>query len=92
MNLGGLLILTGFNTALVLLVFRVESKHRRIVAACVLIGLFMVYQYGLGNRAESEAIFALVLAVIFNFVFWVLIGRYNPPRSDDEIKVIGLDD
>lgn len=92
MNLGGLLILTGLNSTLLLLVFRVERKHRKLVAACVLLGLFMIYQFGLGHDAESEAWLALVLALIFNFFFWVLIGRYNPPHSDDEIKVIGLDD
>ena len=92
MNLGGLLILTGLYTALLLLVFRVEAKHRRIVTLSVLLGLFMVYQFSLGHNAETEGWVGLVLALILNFLFWVLIGRYNPPRSDDEIKVIGLDD
>jgi hypothetical protein len=92
MNLGGLLVLTGLDSALLLLVFRVESKHRKIVAACVLVGLFMVYQFAIGNNVESEGWLALVIALVLNFVFWVLIGRYNPPHSDDEIKVIGLDD
>jgi hypothetical protein len=34
---------------------------------------------------------AAAAAVIFNFLFWFLIGRYNPPHSSDEIIVIGRD-
>jgi hypothetical protein len=35
---------------------------------------------------------AAFAAVIFNLLFWMLIGRYNPPRSGDEIRVIGIND
>jgi hypothetical protein len=92
MNIGGLLLLTILDSTLLLLVFRVEGKHRGIVAACVLLGLFFVFQFALGHNVESEGWLALMLALVLNFIFWVLIGRYNPPHSDDEIKVIGLDD
>lgn len=32
---------------------------------------------------------ALFGAVLFNVLFWVLIGRYNPPASSDDIRVLG---
>jgi hypothetical protein len=35
---------------------------------------------------------ALVIALALNGLFWVFIGRYNPPGSSEEIDVIGLDD
>lgn len=35
---------------------------------------------------------AALAAVIFNLLFWMLLGRYNPPRSGDEIRVIGIND
>ncbi len=35
---------------------------------------------------------ALFGAVFFNLSFWVLIGRYNPPASSDDIRVLGLSD
>lgn len=35
---------------------------------------------------------ALLTAAIFNGLFWVFIGRSNPPGSSDAIKVYGMDD
>ncbi|NWF68641.1 MAG: hypothetical protein HXY40_06120 [Chloroflexi bacterium] len=92
MNLGAFGILTILNGGLLFTVFRVEAKHRRIVGLSVVLGLFMVYQYALGHRSEGEYWLALGVAGVLNALFWLLIGRYNPPRSDEEIKVIGLDD
>ena len=92
MNLGGLLLLLGFYSALMFPAFRVESKHRRIVTLCVLLGIFAIYQFSVGHHAESEGWIAMILALVLNFLFWLLVGRYNPPSTDDEIKVIGLDD
>jgi hypothetical protein len=92
MNIGGLVILTGLYSVLLFFIFRVEAKHRVIVALCVLLALYIVYQYSIGHNAETEGWFALMLGLILNFLFWLFIGRYNPIRSDDEIKVIGLDD
>lgn len=50
------------------------------------------------ERRRSEPIawnttnLAAVSALLFNLVFWITIGRYNPPRSSDAIKVLGLND
>ena len=35
---------------------------------------------------------SIVSALVFNLLFWVLIGRSNPPGSSDSIKVIGMND
>jgi hypothetical protein len=35
---------------------------------------------------------SLLTALVLNLIFWVLIGRYNPPGSSDAIKVLGMDD
>ncbi len=35
---------------------------------------------------------SIVSAIIFNVLFWVLIGRSNPPGSSDSIKVLGMSD
>ncbi|MEP7292790.1 MAG: hypothetical protein ABI835_13490 [Chloroflexota bacterium] len=41
----------------------------------------------------TEAWVALIVALVVNLFFWLLIGRYNPVRkSDEEIRVIGMDD
>jgi hypothetical protein len=34
---------------------------------------------------------AWLAALVLNGLFWMLIGRYNPPRSSEEILVIGLE-
>ncbi|GAB4546628.1 MAG: hypothetical protein OHK0023_06560 [Anaerolineae bacterium] len=35
---------------------------------------------------------SIVTALLLNALFWLFIGRYNPPASSDEIKVLGLND
>jgi hypothetical protein len=42
--------------------------------------------------AISTVNWAIGTALIFNLLFWVLLGRYNPPGSSDSIKVLGMDD
>ncbi|MCC7448955.1 MAG: hypothetical protein IT324_16170 [Anaerolineae bacterium] len=50
----------------------------------------------LRDRAAVTAIntvnWSLVVAVVFNAIFWVFIGRSNPPGSSDSIKVLGMND
>lgn len=35
---------------------------------------------------------AALTALVFNLLFWILIGRSNPPGSSDSIKVLGMND
>ena len=42
------------------------------------------------KHSETQA--AFVLGLILSFLFWLLIGRYNPIGSSDDIQVIGMDD
>lgn len=35
---------------------------------------------------------AVVTALVCNGLFWLFIGRYNPPGSSDDIRVLGLND
>jgi hypothetical protein len=35
---------------------------------------------------------SIVTALIFNLLFWILIGRSNPPGSSDSIQVFGMND
>ena len=71
---------------------RTEAKKRRIVVLvmvvpCILIFNFIRYR---GLHAEAQA--AFVIALVVNVFFWLFIGRYNPPKSSDEIQVLGMDD
>jgi hypothetical protein len=44
------------------------------------------------NIAIRTVNWSIVAALIFNLLFWVLLGRSNPPGSSDSIKVLGMDD
>jgi ABC-type uncharacterized transport system permease subunit len=35
---------------------------------------------------------SIVAALVFSVVFWVFIGRSNPPGSSDSIEVLGMND
>lgn len=63
---------------------------------------FTLPYFGIGDRLvadligvpsiHEEAWAGLTIAVVFNVLFWLFIGRYNPVGSSDSIQVIGMDD
>jgi hypothetical protein len=55
-------------------------------------GICFVVQGVTANVAWRTTIIAAITALVLNFLFWFVIGRYNPPRSSDEIKVLGMND
>jgi len=42
--------------------------------------------------AVTTAFWSVGAALIVNFLYWALFGRYNPVGSSDSIKVYGMDD
>ncbi|PJF40792.1 MAG: hypothetical protein D6737_14055 [Chloroflexi bacterium] len=92
MNTSTIILLTITITLLLFFIQRAEARRRVVVALFVLIALELTRRYANYNNVQSEALLAFVLSVVFNFLFWALIGRYNPPGSSDDIKVLGLDD
>ena len=54
-------------------------------------GQIVPYQE-LRSLAIRTVNWSIIAALIFNLLFWVLIGRSNPPGSSDSIKVLGMDD
>ncbi|RMG76483.1 MAG: hypothetical protein D6711_03820, partial [Chloroflexi bacterium] len=87
--------LTIFTTLFGLLFFfyqRTESQKRRTVLLIMIIPLILLRNFAVYRNMESEAWAGLFLAFFLNFMFWVLIGRYNPVGSSDNIKVLGMDD
>jgi len=90
MNWGAWLILTGVFAFLLLLVQRTEPKRWRWIALLALGGGELVRRYIVYRGWHSEGAWAFVAALALNILFWVFIGRSNPPRSsEDEIKVLG---
>jgi hypothetical protein len=89
---GVFLLLFVILCTILFIIQRSEAKKRRGVA--ILMGLFgiVVVWYINTRQVWGEAILALIAALILNFLFWLLIGRYNPVGSSDNIRVLGMDD
>ncbi len=83
-----LVILTG----LVLLVQRSEPSKRRLVLFLLIIPAILLRNFAQFRDVETEALTAFWLALLLNFVYWLVIGRHIPAGGSEEIKVLGLDD
>ena len=92
MNLEHIFTLTLIMSFLILLIQRTEHKARRLIIILTLVPSFFLLDFVLRRNIETEGLVALFLSLFFNFLFWVLIGRYNPVPNSDEMKVLGLDD
>ncbi len=92
MNLEYLMIITLLATGMLLVIQRAEAKKRLLVMGILIIPAILIRNFAVYREVQTEGWVALVLAVILNLLFWVLIGRYNPVPSSDEIRVLGLDD
>lgn len=86
------LLLLVLISAPLMLVQRSEPKRRFVVFLLTLIPLELIRRYIWYRDVHTEAAIAVTLALLLNFFYWVLIGRYNPVGSSDRIKVYGLDD
>ncbi len=93
MNGGVILLLTGLFSVIFLLIQRTEAKRRRI-ALVLMIFVSLLTLYWANVRALGRELFiGFVIALVLNFLFWMLIGRYNPVGdSDKSIQVLGMDD
>lgn len=94
MQLSYVVLLTVFFSFLIFLIQRTERKARFWVATLIIVtaGL-LLHNFVRYREIEAEGVLALVLAVVLNWLYWFLIGRYNPVKNSDEtIKVIGMDD
>jgi uncharacterized membrane protein YozB (DUF420 family) len=92
MNWGSFLAAWVGLSIILLIIQRTESKHRRIVRATMVLTVFLVGWFGYQRGFLGETILAFFSALAVSFLFWLLIGRYNPVQSDDSIKVYGMDD
>jgi hypothetical protein len=68
-------------------IFRISNDCTEVFRA-----VCAVTQGKMTSIAWNTTNMAALTAFTINFLFWFLIGRYNPPRSSDAIKVIGMND
>src|SRR5215213_6509128 len=90
---GGLVILLVLSLGTIIFVIqRTEAKRRRIVLGVMFLVLLVLGWLINIRGAWGEAFVGLLVALILNSLFYVLIGRYNPVGSSDDIHVLGMDD
>ena len=79
-------------TLLIFLIQRTEATKRRVILLLMVIPTLLIRNWVVYRDRETEALVALVVALLLNFMFWALIGRYNPVGTSDQIRVLSMDD
>ncbi|MDZ4770276.1 MAG: hypothetical protein SGJ24_14195 [Chloroflexota bacterium] len=92
MDFGIFALLAVIISALLFMVQRTESKRRRFVFILMLVLFELLRRYTWYRDVHTEAWAALCAALLFNFAFFLFIGRYNPVASSDDIRVYRMDD
>lgn len=92
MNASSFFLLLATFSLLLLFFQRTEAKKRALVGGLLLIPGFFIVRYINYRDIHTEAQIAFAVAFVLNGLFWLLIGRYNPPGRSDDIQVIGMDD
>ena len=90
---GGLVILLVLSLGTIIFVIqRTEAKRRRIVLVVMFLVLLVLGWLVNIRGAWGEAVVGLLIALLLNGLFYILIGRYNPVGTSDDIHVLGMDD
>jgi hypothetical protein len=92
MDAGSLILLTLSFTVLFVMVQRAEAKRKRVVLFIVFLLVLFIVWYANTTHLQSETLVGFIVGLIISFFFWLLIGRYNPVGSSDDIHVLGMDD
>lgn len=92
MDSGAVIVLTVLLGLIVFLIQRTEKQKRRMVTRLmILLGALILIWAALRGLVGAFVV-SLLLALVLNFLFWLLIGRYNPVGSSDDIQVFRMDD
>lgn len=92
MDSGAVVGLSLFLGLIMFFIQRTEVKKRRLVTRLMVIVIALTLVWAALRQLIGAFILALVIALVLNFIFWLLIGRYNPVGSSDDIQVLGMDD
>lgn len=93
MNGGAFLLLSVFLSLILLLVQRTEAKRRRLAIILIVVVVFLTIYWANYRELSLEIAFALIASLVLNFLYWLVIGRYNPVGDSDKmIQVLGMDD
>lgn len=92
MDFGALILLMLTFGVIFFLIQRAEARRRLVVAIIMAVVGIAAQRYANYRALHTEALIAFILALVFNLLFWVIFGRYNPPGSSEDIRVLGMDD
>ncbi len=93
MDLSYVALITVVAMLLLLMIQRAEPARRRLVAVFVFVCLLIIrHNAFIKGDLHAETLLAMLISLIFSGLFWLLVGKYNPPGNSDEIRVIGMDD
>jgi uncharacterized membrane protein len=85
-------VITGLLSLLFFMEQRADPTARNVVRYFTVFSMFLITIYAWWYEALREALFAFITAMVLTFLYWALIGRYNPASSSDDIRVLGMDD
>lgn len=87
---GGYVTLVGISFGLLLILSQrvVPGRKRLFRGFIVTMALFLMIRY----QYQWETLLGYVFALFLSFLFWILIGRYNPVAEKSDIVVYGLND
>lgn len=93
MDLGYIGLISITVALLLIFVQRTEKTKRRIVWFIILI-CFLVIRHNAFIKGDlhDETLIGFIVGMFMSGLFWLLIGKYNPVGSSDDIQVIGMDD
>ena len=93
MDWGYTLLISLTACALFITVQRAQPTRRKLVGFFVLLALLLVrHNAFLKPHLHEETLIAFAAGLLLSLLFWLLIGRYNPVDSGEEVRVIGMDD
>jgi asparagine N-glycosylation enzyme membrane subunit Stt3 len=92
MNWQAYLILTTVLGILLLIEQRADPSSRKAVRYFTYFSLLLLAIYVWWYGSFREAGLALISAGLFAGLFWLVVGRYNPASSSEDIRVLGMDD
>lgn len=90
-DLGYLLLVTFVFSTLLILAQRIVVRHRQRFQLFIWL---MAILFLFARQFNATLLLSYGLSIVMSWLFWLLIGRYNPVENDDEtgIRVLGMDD
>ena len=93
MDIGYLILITITVTLLLMFLQRTEKSKRRMVTGFIVLSFLTIRHIAfMKDDLHEETLIAFVLGFLLSGLFWLLLGRYNPVGTSDDIQVLGMDD